>query len=469
MSLVSDIDMLLEAWKNPEAKAYREESQRYANICEGDLEGEVINHLKRHFPKTWNQMIDRIAPINVLKRLVDKLSKIYQQNPMRTPTNNDEGSKALLGWYVEQMRPNTYFNMANEYFNGPKSCLLEPYFVNGLPRMRVIDPSNFTVVSQDPWDPTNPTHTMVQLGKIDDVATFYAATSDEILIFNEKKEVLRERMAQVNNLDGINPLGRLPYTYVRRSRTRLIPKHDSDMLQMAILLAVLLSDLNFAVKFQCFSIIYGIDLDLSKITLSPNSVLTLKSDKTTDKKPEIGQIKPEVDIPQVLSLIQAELSLWLQTRGIRPGSVGQLTADSFASGISKMIDEMDTSENRQMQVEYFRDFEADFWDLTFARHNVYAGVTVANSAKWTGGMINTEFREQLPMVKRSEVVQAQKIEFESGFTTLRRALQKINPTYTPEEIDQLIKEIQEEKAERLAVAQQAFGQGEEEEGEEASA
>src|SRR5690606_21122764 len=158
--------------------------------------------------------------------------------------------------------------------------------------------------------------------------------------------------------------------------------------------------------FQAFSVIYGIDIDDVNIKWGPRHFLRFKSDENRETKPEIGTIKPQVDITEVKDWIISQISLWLTTRGIRPGSVGDIGGDSFASGISKMIDEMDTSEDRNKQVGYFQPAEEDLWELLPLMHEVWKsnGLLDLSAPSWPKGVsVITNFAEQVPIVRRGEV------------------------------------------------------------------
>jgi len=96
--------------------------------------------------------------------------------------------------------------------------------------------------------------------------------------------------------------------------------------------------------------VYTVDLDQSEISMSPNALWNLKSDEDTDKKPEVNMIKPQGDVEQLVKLAITQLAIWLDTRGIKSGSIGDLTVQNASSGISKMIDSADISEIRKMQV-----------------------------------------------------------------------------------------------------------------------
>lgn len=432
-------------------------NQQLFDIFEGNLLEYILSDLRDQLSlQSYNQIKSRVAPINVLKKIIDKLSKIYAKDPKRIIENPRD--EELYNFYFKTMRPTVEFNSSNEFFNLFKSTWVEPYIDNGKPKMRALPADKFRVFSFDQVNPLKPTHLVKFMGEgfkimpngeIKKVKKFHWYSDEEFIITDDEGNVLREDMALVGNPEGINSYGTLPGVYINRSRYQLIPCIDTDILRMTKLLPILLSDLNYAVMFQSFSIIYGIDVNDENLTMSPNAFWRFKSDHTgmADTSPQIGVIKPQVDITQVTDFIKFQLSFWLNTKNIRPGSIGDMTIENSASGISKMIDEMDTSEDRQKQVPIFEDAEEEFWRKL--AHNfhpawVQSGEIDINMYFSPNAEVSVEFPEQAPLVTRKDLIEEQKAELDAGFTSKRRAIKRLNPDMSEQEIDELLAEIDEE-------------------------
>jgi hypothetical protein len=424
------------------------------SIFEGQLKEFLLQELKASMSaNSYEQIKTRLAPINVLKRIVDKLSRIYNEPPVRRVIGGNDKDAALLDWFVAIMRANRRMASGNEFFNLFKNALIQPAINTntGKPVLRAIPSDRFIVWSDDQIEPTNPTGVITLEGKARDTkshgtAQVYAAyTADEWLMFDSNGDERRDLMGE--SADGVNPFGVLPFVYINRSDNLVMPLPDSDTLTMTKVIPIILSDLNYAAMYQCFSIIYGVDVDDSNITMAPNSFWTFRSLGDGERKPEIGVVKPQVDIDKVLGLIQSQLAFWLQTRGIRPGAVGQLTQDNAASGISKIVDEMDTTDDRKKQVNHFADAEKQLWDLILkTMHPVWAqrGLVEQRYLFTPTAMVEVIFPEQIPLVDRSTMVTTLRDEVAAGFTTRRRAIAKLNPSLDDNGVDELMQEIEKE-------------------------
>jgi len=422
-------------------------------ILEGELLKFIESHLKEEFSeKSFKNIQPRIAPINFLKRIIDKTSKIYQQNPQRVIVDGTDQDQELLDWYVKSMRLNSKLNTGNEYFNTFKTNLNQVYLDDMKPKVRPIANDRFFLYSTNMIDRTVPTEVLLPFGQDmrkdargNDVKVdlFKLYSDDQILIVDDAGDVI----SNPENPEGINPFGSLNglFMYVNRSTNFLLPPMDSDTMRMTVLIPVLLSDLNYAVKYQAFSILYGIDVDDENLAKSPDAFWMFKTDPGDDKKPELGQIKPQVDITDVIQLITTELSMWLNSRNIRPGSVSDLSAENMISGISKLVDEMDTSDERQKQAELYSSAEEDWWSGLM--HNVHPYWVSQNSIEMSqlfspNARVEVTFPEQLPMLRRGQIVNDLKTEVEAGFISRESAMKKLNPEWTEKRLNQELASIE---------------------------
>jgi len=428
-------------------------------IHEGALLDYVLEKIKEQVnEKAFKQIAQRPVPINVLKRLVDKLSKIYVRGPKRSIESLEESSdeNMLLSKWEKALSINTKLALANRYFNLQKGTFIEPYLDRGKPKLRALPFDRFSVYSNDPVEPLRVTHLVKTMGEHVFIngerrLYFYVYSDDEFLICDAKGAVIPELMAK-HGSDGINEYGRIPGVYVHRSSTDLIPEIDTDTLSMTLLFPILLSDLSFAVMYQSFSIVYGIDIDMSNLFMSPNAVWDIKSDKDNEgKTPQVGTIKPTVDIDAVVRFVITLLSTWMQTRNIRPGAgIGNVTTENFASGIAKAIDEMDTSEDRMEQIPFFVDAETELWELLI-NHMMPVWENDEDFRKQDlqvipfGNKVAIQFPEQQAILDESTKLDNMKKKKDMGIVTKRDLVKEYNPTFSSEQIEQKVKDLKEEE------------------------
>jgi hypothetical protein len=422
------------------------------DIYEGNLLPYVIEALREQLKgQAFEDASHRVAPINLLTKIIDKLSGIYTPAPVRRMVSEVETDKALFDWYTENMDVDSVMAQAAVNIAMTKMALIQPFPHEGKPCLRAVMTDRFFVMSNDRINPLKPTH-VVTVRKVKEAerekTLFYVYSKDQFVVFDSDGDKRIDIMSSFGNAEGVNYYEAVPFVYETSSRNRLMPTPDTDMLAMTKLIPLLLSDLNYAVMYMSFGILYGIDVNDGALQRAPSAFWSLKSDDP-EKKPTIGTVKPEVDIDQVMSLVQSELSLWLNSKGIRPGTVGSLDKDSFASGVSKIVDEMDTFEGRKKLVELMTRLETKVWNLIMHKMHpiwVAAGELEETTLFSPDAKIEVVFPEQQPLVARGQLVTDQKAELDAGFTTLKRCIAALNPRMSDDDIDALIAEIRAEKA-----------------------
>jgi len=416
--------------------SYFEHNETLFNIYEGELLPYVERMLKQQLSaQSFITMKHRLAPINLLKKIVSVLSSIYQQPITRRVVDGTNTDSELLVWYEESYKVNQILNGANEFFNLFKTTLLQPYLSrDGTPRLRSIPSHQFWVFSDDPVEPTKPTGVTLFMGKTSNgEKIFHSYTDDEILITDQEGKVLSDRMA-AQGLDGSNPIGKIPFVYVNRSMNLLHPKVDTDLLKLTILASILVSDMNYVSCFSAFSILYGINVKDEGLAFAPNAFWNF-SQIDPAAKPELGTLKNNGDIMSMIALIKFELGLWLSSRGLKSSAVSG--DDQSITGIAKMIDNIDTTDERKKQVEFFRNAEVELWDLTmnYLHPRWRNDPRFASKATFSPSKkVEIVFAEQVPLFRRGDVVASLKAEMDAGYISRISAMKKLNPHWSDADI-----------------------------------
>lgn len=444
MSLINEIPNILKHIEAHESNL--EYNETIFDILEGDLLSKVKESLKQQLSlDSFHTAMERVAPINLFKKVTNKLSSLYIEDPTRI--TEIESDQDLVEHYTEELSLNTFMEDLNKAFNSYKWSTIELYADEGI-KTRVIPSHLFLPYSNDTKNPLKITAVIKFMGsyKAHDGATrnkFHITSNDEFLAIDDKGSLVLEDM-EAN--EGVNPFGVIPYIFVSKSRYLLVPMPDKDDLKMSVLFPVLMTDLNFAAKFMAHSIFYGVDIDSDNLKISPDAFWNFKSDED-GKKPEVGTIQSNVQISDVLTLAKEQIAAWLDTKNIKVGSIGKMDGGSSASGISKMVDEADTTMERKAQAKFFKMVELQFWRVLAKIHN-----DLVSSREITGLgtfsnpetlRVSVSYTEQKPVMSRKEKIEELKLEVDSGFKSKKRAIKELNPH---EEEDDILKEIEDEGA-----------------------
>lgn len=414
------------------------------NIYEGNLLPYVDEILKSSLsPNYYHSIKDRILPINILQRFIDKVSNTYSKEPMRT--SQDSRAQEFVDFYKDALDIDQSGYIADAYANLFKGFAWEPYInKNGKPAIRELAFNSFIVMSDSQVNPEEETIFVKFMGQVSEdpdsmLLHVYTDTEFDAFYLNgmEASEYLVEN-------EGLNPIGVIPFVYGKRQKNRLLPVLDSDMLKIAKAIPVMLTDGAGAQMYQSFTQIYGIDVSFENAKMSPNSLWVIKSDRESDKNPQIGMIKPEADTQKVIDFVMTIFTLWLETKGVRVGSMGQVSGTNAASGIAKVIDEMDVYEIIKKNQEWFEKDESELWNEKLPKiHNYWIKSGMVNPSTVPGMVpdeldIEVEFEDPQPLKSRMEEITEIKAELELGTMTIEQAIKKLHPEMEEEMIAETI-------------------------------
>ena len=430
-------------------------------MFDGNLRYFVEQSLSRSMSgESFNIARNNIVVINTLRKIIEKLSKAYTEPVTREAQNPID--QELLEYYEDSTNVDRVMLKINEFFNLNKYCAIEPYIVNGNPKLRILTADEFCVYSDSPTDPNIPT-VFIKFGgnarkyeatenDTSLVKIYYLYSADQILIIDSEGSIRTDLMFQ-EGLDGINPLGYIPFIYVYDNSRKLIPTPDSDLWPMAIDTSVALTNLNYANLFMSHSLIYGVDLDtesLSKLKAAPNKFLNLKTDpgrRQSGGSGTVGAITPQINIPDTLQSIQEKIGLWLSSRGLQTqAAAGNATAQNYASGIAKLIDEADAISLYKEQIIFFRHIEEAVWTIIRDIHGFWSdNGLIEESRRFSDGFDPiVQFQIAEPILSEDVLVDILIKELETGLITRKGAIKRLNPEFTAREIDAYLREIRSE-------------------------
>lgn len=416
------------------------------DIYEGNLLPYVDSILQKSLsPTYYNSIKDRILPINILQRFIDKVSTTYSKPPVRKSDN--PRSQEFVDFYTKTLQVNNSASIADAYSNLFKGFAWEPYIdKNGVPALRELPFNSFLVMSDSMVNPEEETIFIKFMGKQtsdEDSMLLFVYTDTEFDAFylngTEASQYLVEN-------EGINVIGTIPFVYGKRQKNRLLPVLDSDMLSIAKAIPAMLTDAAGAQMYQAFSIIYGVDISAENLKMSPNALWSIKSDRESDKNPQLGVLTPTADTDKVVSFITTTFTLWLETKGVRIGSTGSMDAANMSSGISKIIDEMDVHELKKKSQYWFKKDEEELWNVKLPKiHNYWIKSGLLNPsmvpplvAENVDPEIYVEFEPPRPMISRMEEITQIKSEIELGTMTMEQAIRKLHPDYDDAMIEQTL-------------------------------
>jgi hypothetical protein len=386
-------------------------NEEVLDIYEGNLLPKVEKLMQETLDdRYYKQIKHRVLPINFIQKIIDKLAKSYADSPMRKAEDQE-----FIDYYTKALDLDQAMMLAEEYSHLNKGYALKPKLTNkGKLKVDVLPYDKFLVIADDHSDQMCPTVFIEFLGKTErqivdenqkeniEIVEEYIAYSDtEIIAFDNSGSLIP---SYTEALGDMNPIGMIPFVYGNRSKSSIVPKQDGDFLKLSKILPLMLSDVNGALMFQCFTLIYGIDVEFNDAKMNPNAIWDLSSKAKSEKTAQIGTLQPSVDSDKALTFFKNILAMWLDSKGIDAGSIMNLDSQDIASGLSKAMDELDTTEARKKSIGFLVKEEKQLFKL-LARLNNYwlrlpssmdLGLTIVDERK-VDESIEIEFKE--PMAK----------------------------------------------------------------------
>lgn len=450
--------------------------EKVYSMLEENIKPHVVTKLQQEIisERALKISCERIPPINIFKLVNGRLSKIYNDAPLRKASNGKESSdqKTIIR-YEQKGRVNSSLNTSNFITNAQRRSALEPYLHKGKPRVRVIPAQHFLPYTEDVIDPLNMEVFIKFVGTVSKTKTlegsdpfevqvpiYHLYTDKEFMILDGDGQIQTNMMIDLKlKVDSMgvaaNPLGYIPFVYINTSNFKLLPATNIDDIEFSLLILTLLTDLNYAVKYQAHSMIYTINIDTQSIDMNPDAILDLKSDGDEGEKSEVGSIKPEIDIAGTLNLIASTLKLYLESKGLKSDINSSIRSDKAESGIQETIQNATLIEQRKDQILLYEDVEEELWGQLSDRHN-----------RWrTAGKLNKSFKdisfskdfdlevifpEQKPVVSRKEQGIMLDTEITAGLTSQERAVKELHPELTPTEVKAEIEKIDKDQEKEVS-------------------
>jgi len=445
-------------------------NRRIFKILEGQLRREIEASLTLEIisPAALQRAKQRIPSINLLKKVTDKLSRVYSTHPTRI--TDDKTDAEIMAGIVRDSSLNNKMMDSNQMFNAQRMCAIEPFVKDGKIKVRVIGGHQCLAYSDDPTDPMNMTVFIKLLGtetkaifeqvvdregrdvrneQIEIEVNIYALYSDdEFLIIDSQGAIRKDKMIALGHPSTKNEFGVIPQVYINKSRFELVPLPNQTGLDMSILIPKILVDMNYAFQFMSHSIIWTKNSDISGAEINPDALVNLGDSNPDGGEPEIGTIQPTTDIEKGLMLAQFQLSGYMATEGIKTGNVGSMMPGREASGFAKAIDEGDASEEVKKQAEVYRDIELKFWEVMTKLRKVWATEGLIDDKRQFSQSFTPTFAIRYAETKALKT-DAQKIEevgklMEIGLISRRQAIKTMNPEFSELQVDAWEKELDKE-------------------------
>jgi len=456
---------------------YLQFNQNLYEMWQGQIKEFVKDSLKEEIisKAAYSRAIKRIPSINVIQKTTQKLSKVYTNPPTRLTDNTVD--KDIMDSIEKHGNLNQALDVGNNVANLHRGFYIEPFIEEKKIKFRTLAYQQFLPFSDDTINPLNMTVLIKLMGKDKKVTQqqtydeqgrklegiedqirevdLYSLTSDgEFMIIDSQGDVRLDKMEEIFGSNStVNKFGVIPGRYFNTSAFELIPFLNQAGYDISILIPKLLTDLNFAAQYMSHSIIWTKNANLGGQSINPDAIIDLGDQKEGGGDPDMGVIDPKVDIEKILMLVEFELSAYFSSVGIKTSTQGTMMPGREASGFAKAMDEGDATQERQAQVEQFREYEHNFWKMLAKVQNVWAGENkLSENRKFSPQFSDTfsvVFSEMKVLKSAKQKLEEIKLSQDQGLMSERQALRFLYPDFTEKQLDEWQAELEVQKKKQM--------------------
>lgn len=392
------------------------------------IENEMKNQFSKYTRDAIKQMIDDSQ--NITKRIINEISTLYAIEPKRAAILNEKEDDIYKNVLSNIPGLNILMNEVNKYTNLCNHALIyiAPDRKAKKLRLSLITP-NFIDVIQDENDKTQPAAIILTNTYIDTAGNtnIYYDYWDIYGVFKRFDEDFNE--IQFSDNPGINPYKDpnnpektiLPFVIFNRN----MPISEiwdttsgEDIISANIQIGVLLTYLNYLLKWQSFKQLYVQNVDFTNIQkeviLDPAFPITIKGDGSA------GVLNFQIDIKQIWDIINQKIGAVANNYGM---SLNNFKLQGSAqSGFSLKIQKEGLLEARAKQIPLYRLKENELFYKMRIIWNTYFNENINEKAKFYIDYGEFNFQDS-PEEERKRW----KFDIEMGAKNILDYLMTINP------------------------------------------
>ena len=274
-----------------------------------------------------------------------------------------------------------------------------------------------------------------------------------------------EFVAAKTDESGLNPIGELPFiNFCGDQETGFWADGGADLVDAGIAINSMLTNAKCIAVSQGFGQLYMTGTDLPKqVKVGPQHCIQLKATKE-DLPPTIGYLNSNPPLADLKAQIEMEVALMLSTNNLSTSgfSTNLGSGEKFASGIAMWIDKSESIEDVNDQAQIFIEKEPMMWGLIGKWHEQLKSLQSLIPAQQLMKLppvkklteIQITFPQATPIQSEGEMLDNLKKRKELGISTEVELIIRDNPSMTEEQAQAKLDKIKAEKkanAEELGV------------------
>lgn len=250
--------------------------------------------------------------------------------------------------------------------------------------------------------------------------------------------------------DNLNPIGECPIvSFAIDQDGSFWAQGGDDLVDGAVLINSVLSHTMHIGVIQGYGQFYATGRNLpSSIKLGPNKGIKIEYDKDNDPVPDLGFLQANPPLDQLRSLVEMYTALLLTSNNLSTSGVAvQLgTVQSAASGVAIMLDKSESMEDVTDQAQIFKDREGEIWEIVGKWLDVYGQAGLLSEDLMGLSLppdfdVQLKFPDQRPLLTESEKLDALQKRKDLGISLPWELIQLDDPSLSADQAKEKLMEI----------------------------
>lgn len=456
-----------------ENKIRKSESLSDYEIYNGRIYGYVYNELVRQLSENTAKQMPIVSNINLAERITNNEATIYNTDPKRTFEGASKSDEEAFEQTYEDKQINSKLQKANKYFKLRKQA-----FVQVVPKDSAIDirvlQSHHVDVIPDADDPEKAYAYIIssfdksQYIPSDSVNQKTADTDDyksslnRYVVWTAQYNLIMDANGNIIGEVVPNIIEELPFIDISKDKDfEFFIRQGQGLTDFTIQYNLFWSDFFYIARMQGFSLgVFSGDPELmpKQFFVGPNRCLVLPVNPANpDNKVDFKFVSPTPNLEGILKGISALLASYLTSKGVSPKVISSeiSSADTYSSGIERLLAMVDRFESTKEDFDLFRSVENKLFDIIKKYQVKLSGTQFLDRKYWVSqSSISTElsvvFRKPEMVQTEAEQLMNLKTKIEMGISDKALALSTIDEI-SIDQAEEKILEIQQRKADELSV------------------
>lgn len=265
----------------------------------------------------------------------------------------------------------------------------------------------------------------------------------------------------VSNDGNLNPINEMPITnFALDQDGQFWAKGGDDLVDGSVLVNCMISHTMHIGVTQGYGQFYATGKNIpSSMKLGPNKGIKIEVESKEDPIPQVGFLSANPPLAELRGLIEMYVALILTTNNLSTSGVAvQLgNQQNPASGVALMIDKAESMEDVHDQAQIFKDKEPEMWRIIAKWMQLYAKTDqlvpeLKELILPEDIRVEVKFPDPKPIFSEKEKLEAMKLRDELGISSKLDLIKIDNPDLTDEQAEDKLKEILEERMAHAAHA-----------------